>query len=158
MVLCLEISLVGIYTLILFEKIIETMNRIYLRNFILSLLGLMIAFSAMSMNLITPDEEMPDNYVPVNVEEETSSNPHRSMSPCVYAYYYCKTVNFIMDIPVENLTIQVSNITNGRVKTEYVSYKEQSLCVDISGMGTGSYVIHMISKGCLMYSGSFDLY
>lgn len=44
MVLCLEISLVGIYTLILFEKIIETMNRIYLRNFILSLLGLMIAF------------------------------------------------------------------------------------------------------------------
>ncbi len=133
------------------------MNINYFKNTILSVLGLFLAFSAISMNKVVPDDEMPDNYVSVNVEEETSSNPHRSTIHCVYAYYLCKAVHFEMAVPVQNLEVEIINTSNGKAKTEHVPYMEYSLSVDITGMGVGSYEIYITSNGKLTHSGNFNL-
>ena len=72
------------------------MIKLYLKTALLSIIGFLLTnITAVPMDRFIQDDEMPDNYkgIELEEEEETSTNPHRSITKSVYAYYYCKTIN-----------------------------------------------------------------
>ncbi len=67
------------------------MIKLYLKTALLSIIGFLLTnTTAVPMDRFIQDDEMPDNYkgIELEEEEETSTNPHRSITKSVYAYYY----------------------------------------------------------------------
>ena len=137
------------------------MIKYYLKSALLSIIGsLLVNTSVLSMDRSVIDDEMPDNYkgIELEEEEETSTNPHRSMTKSVYAYYYCKTVNVEFLALAGNALVEIINTDNGKLKTEYVFRNDRIVSIDISGMGIGNYIIRIEVNGGSTYFGSVVLY
>lgn len=101
--------------------------------------------------------EMPDNYKPINVSAETPTNPHRSLTLQIDAYYCCKTINVETDSPEGISSIQIMNVNKGMIKTEYLQPGDKDAAIDIREMGLGNYII-CITIGNKVYTGNLELY
>ena len=137
------------------------MVRTYLKTAMLTVIGFLLTIPVVSMNWAIPDDEMPDNYKGIiieEVEEEPSTNPHRSLLPEIFAYYYCKSIHIETDVPIANLTIEIINTNNGKIKIEDIIVNGSMTSVDISGMGVGSYIVHIIINNGLRRIGYFELH
>ncbi|MBE6225054.1 MAG: DUF3244 domain-containing protein [Bacteroidales bacterium] len=107
--------------------------------------------------LLADENEMPDNYKPINVSAETPTNPHRSLSLQIDAYYCCKTINVETDSPEGISSIQIMNVNKGMIKTEYLQPGDKDAAIDIREMGLGNYII-CITIGNKVYTGNLELY
>lgn len=136
------------------------MIKYYLKSALLSIIGsLLVNTSVLSMDRSVIDDEMPDNYkgIELEEEEETSTNPHRSLTNSVYAYYYCKTVNVKFLDSAENALLEIINTDNGKSRTEFVANDKYTALIDISDMGIGNYFIYIQLDNGVRYSGFFKL-
>ncbi|MBO5920198.1 MAG: DUF3244 domain-containing protein [Bacteroidales bacterium] len=106
---------------------------------------------------LADEKEMPDNYKPINVSAETPTNPHRSLTLQIDAYYCCKTINVETDSPEGISSIQIMNVNKGMIKTEYLQPGDKDAAIDIREMGLGNYII-CITIGNKVYTGNLELY
>lgn len=106
---------------------------------------------------LADENEMPDNYKPINVSAETPTNPHRSLTLQIDAYYCCKTINVETDSPEGISSIQIMNVNKGMIKTEYLQPGDKYAAIDIREMGLGNYII-CITIGNKVYTGNLELY
>lgn len=106
---------------------------------------------------LADEKEMPDNYKPINVSAETPTNPHRSLTLQIDAYYCCKTINVETDSPEGISSIQIMNVNKGIIKTEHLQPGDKYAAIDIREMGLGNYII-CITIGNKVYTGNLELY
>ena len=132
------------------------MKRVHVKFATLFALTFLCVNSLLSMN-VGDEEKMPDEYINIVIGEGTSTNPHRSLALQVDAFYYCKAINVATDSPEGIYSIQIMNVNNGRVKTEYLQPGDKDASIDIREMGIGNYIIR-ITIGNKVYIGNLELY
>ena len=64
------------------------MERVHVKFATLFALTFLCVNSLLSMN-VGDEEKMPDEYINIVIGEGTSTNPHRSLTLQVDAFYYC---------------------------------------------------------------------
>lgn len=134
------------------------MTRFGFNGIILLVMGLFLTSTLFSKQVSIPDETMPDYYVGIEIKEETQTNPHRSLIPEIVAYYYMKEVVLEMNVPLENVKVEIINISNGMVKVESLVSDGYNSSINIGDMGIGSYVIHIIVNSNFRFIGTLKLY
>ncbi|MBE6225125.1 MAG: DUF3244 domain-containing protein [Bacteroidales bacterium] len=134
------------------------MTRFGFNGIILLVMGLFLTSTLFSKQVSIPDETMPDYYVGIEIKEETQTNPHRSLIPEIVAYYYMKEVVLEMNVPLDDLTVEIINTSNGRMKVECLDSQDYTSSINISEMGTGSYVIYITINSNLRFFGALELY
>lgn len=133
------------------------MSRFNSKRVSLLVVGVFLTCTLLSMNMIIPDKEMPDGYIGIVIQEESSTNPHRSLTPEIDAHYYMKEVMLEMNIPLENVTVEIINTSNGMMKVETLETKDYNSSINISEMGIGSYVIYITINSNLRFIGTLEL-
>lgn len=131
------------------------MKRVHFKIATLFALTFLCLNSLFSMNV--EDEEMPDEYINIVIGEGTSTNPHRSLTLQIDAYYCCKTINVETDSPEGISYIQIMNVNKGMIKTEHLQPGDKYAAIDIREMGLGNYII-CITIGNKVYTGNLELY
>ncbi len=134
------------------------MNRFSLKTILLSVVGVFLTCTVLSNQINIPDNEMPDGYIGIVIEEESSTNPHRSLTPEIEAYYYMKEVVLEMNMSLENTTVEIINTSTGMMKKEILETKDYNASISISEMGVGNYLIYITLNANLKYIGTLELY
>ena len=91
------------------------------------------------------------------IDKEGQSPIRRSIQRQIaYAYIYNKIVSIDFNATIENATVTITHTATGEtVHTEAFS-NPTTLCIDLSGENSGSYLIEIEADGTLL-TGEFSL-
>lgn len=91
------------------------------------------------------------------IDKEGQSPIRRSIQRQIaYAYIYNKVVSIDFNATIENATVTITHTTTGEtVHTEAYS-NPTTLCIDLNGENSGSYLIEIEADGTLL-TGEFSL-